>query len=101
MRQYDVSLRYKIRIMGAAAYDLCAVARSAAIVGFQARTKIWDLAAGWLVLEEAGGCAEIHNGPNLFPAQAGLDYSYVNFPTVMAADPTLLAEARASIKKKK
>ncbi|HKJ26995.1 MAG TPA: inositol monophosphatase family protein, partial [Anaerolineales bacterium] len=50
-RRYDVSLRYKTRILGAAAYDFCAVARGAAIIAFQSTPKIWDLSAGWLILQ--------------------------------------------------
>lgn len=99
-KRYNVSIRYKTRILGAAAYDFCAVARGAAIIGFQSKTKIWDIASGWLILEEAGGIVEVHTGPDPFPLQAGQDYNEINYPTIMAADQRLAQEARQGIKLK-
>jgi myo-inositol-1(or 4)-monophosphatase len=48
----------KIRIMGAAALDICHVARGAADAFMEAGINIWDVAAGSLVVERAGGCFE-------------------------------------------
>jgi myo-inositol-1(or 4)-monophosphatase len=88
-RFYNVSVPYKTRIYGAAAYDMCLVARGAALIGFQATTKIWDIAGGWLILEEAGGVAEPLSGPPPFPLQTNTEYKQVNYPTLMAATPEL------------
>jgi myo-inositol-1(or 4)-monophosphatase len=52
-QQYDVTIRYKTRILGSACYSICAVARGMAVVGFEATPKIWDIAASWLVVSEA------------------------------------------------
>lgn len=99
-RHYNIGLRYKTRILGAATYDFCAVARGAAIVGFQTILKLWDLASGWLILEEAGGVADILHGPQPFPIQSGVDYSQISYATIMAAKPELLQKARQEIQKK-
>lgn len=101
VRNYDVSLRYKTRVLGAAAYDFCAVARGAAIIAFQATPKIWDLAAGWLILQEAGGKVEVHSGQSPFPLQPEVEYKQINFPTIMAVDQESAHKAMQQIKKKR
>lgn len=53
-RKYLIQVPYKTRILGSAAYDMCAIARGASVAGFQAATKLWDIAAGWLLIQEAG-----------------------------------------------
>ncbi|TAK11463.1 MAG: inositol monophosphatase [Anaerolineae bacterium] len=93
-RRYQVDVQYKLRILGSAAYDFCAIARGATIAGFQATPHLWDLAAGWLVLEEAGGAAAVLHGPAPFPAQAGEDYGLHSYPTLMAGSAALLDTAR-------
>lgn len=84
-RRYQVEIPYKTRILGSAAYTFCAVARSVSILGFEATPKIWDLAAAWLIVEEAGGsiCALAEPGP--FPVRAGVDYAARSFPTLAAS----------------
>lgn len=98
LQKYDVSLRYKTRILGAAAYDFCCVARGAAIAAFQATSKIWDIAAGWLVLEEAGGIAELYGGGSPFPYLPESAYANTIFPTMMSANPEVAKKLRAGIK---
>ncbi len=44
-----------IRRMGSAALDLCAVARGNLDGFYEVGLNAWDLAAGWLIVEEAGG----------------------------------------------
>lgn len=99
-RQYDVSIRYKTRILGSACYTLCAVARGMAVVGFEATPKIWDIAGGWLLLKEAGGMVETLNGAQPFPLQANKDYRLQSFPLLSAANTDLLAIAKQQIKPK-
>jgi myo-inositol-1(or 4)-monophosphatase len=96
-RNYQVNLRYKPRIFGSAAYDLCVIARGAAIIGFQAQPKIWDLSAGWLLVQEAGGVLKPFEGSMPFPLTANIDYDQVFFPTIMAADDDLAREAHTKI----
>jgi myo-inositol-1(or 4)-monophosphatase len=97
-RHYQVNLRYKPRIFGSAAYDLCLVARGAAILGFQAQPKIWDLAGGWLLVEEAGGIVEPFEGPTPFPLTPHEDYERIFYPIIMAANDDLAKEVRSKIK---
>jgi myo-inositol-1(or 4)-monophosphatase len=96
-RLYDVKIRYKPRILGSAAYTFCAVARGMAVVGFEATPKIWDIAGGWLLVNEANGFVDTHDGLQPFPITPGTDYRLVNFPTIMAASPQLLDTARQQI----
>ena len=97
-RRYDVKVRYKTRILGAAAYTMCAVARGSAILGFEATPKIWDIAGGWLVVQEAGGVVETLDGSEPFPIVPGQDYGKYNYPTLTAATHGEIAKARSQIK---
>ena len=96
-RRYQVEVRYKPRILGSAAYNLCAIARSVALVGFEASTKIWDLAGGWLLIQEAGGSIEPYEGRSPFPMQPAFDYRTADFPVVTAATSELAARTRSQI----
>lgn len=97
-RRYEVRVPYKARILGSAAYNLCAVARGAAILGFEATPKIWDIAAGWLLIEEAGGVIETLDESTPFPLLPGTDYRLFDFPTLMAATRELADKGRNQIK---
>jgi myo-inositol-1(or 4)-monophosphatase len=74
-RLYNVSVPYKARIFGSAAYTFCSVARGSAVLGFEATPKIWDIAAGWLIVSEAGGVVETLENQKVFPLSGGLDYT--------------------------
>ena len=97
-RNYDVRVPYKPRILGSAAFSFCSVARGRALIGFEARPKIWDIAAVWLLVQEAGGLIESYDQNAPFPLVPGLDYSQHNFPTLAAASEGLLQKARAWIR---
>lgn len=99
-RRYDVTLPYKTRILGSATYTLGAVARGTALIAFESTPRIWDIAAAWVVVREAGGVIEAFEGPSPFPLQAGIEYRGRVHPTLAAATPALLAEARAHIRRK-
>jgi myo-inositol-1(or 4)-monophosphatase len=99
-RSYNVGIRYKTRILGSAAYSFCTIARSMALIAFEARPKIWDLAAAWLVVQEAGGCIAAYDDKSPFPISAGMDYSQVDYPTLAAASPALLQKGKAQIQPK-
>lgn len=96
-RRYHVSIPYKTRILGSAAYSFCAVARGIAVVAFEVTPMIWDLAAPWLVVQEAGGtiasleCAAPFPPPN-FPA-----ISSGPFPTLAAASAPEWEKARGRL----
>jgi myo-inositol-1(or 4)-monophosphatase len=97
-KRYHVSVPYKPRILGSAAYNFCAVARGTAVLGFEATAKIWDLAAAWLLVPEAGGVIEVHHGHAPFPLAPGLDYTALAFPTLAAATTNLVAKGREMIR---
>jgi myo-inositol-1(or 4)-monophosphatase len=97
---YHVNIRYKTRILGSAAYSFCTVARSMALIAFEAKPKIWDLAAAWLIVQEAGGNIAAYDGNNPFPIIPGTDYSQLDFPTLAAASPALMQKAQAQIQPK-
>ncbi len=95
-RRYRSEIRIKPRILGSAAYNLCAVARGLSVIGFESVPKIWDIAASWLVLVEAGGtCIALQD--NLFPMIAGQNYAGYPIPILGAASPALAEKSRALI----
>lgn len=99
-KRYDVRVRYKTRILGSAAYDLCSVARGTAVLGFQATPKIWDIAGAWLMVEEAGGVVETHDSSKPFPLMVLQDYNLQAYPTLAAANQEVLAKGREWIRPK-
>jgi myo-inositol-1(or 4)-monophosphatase len=96
-QKYTVTIPYKSRILGSAAYDTCAVARGAALLGFQAKVKIWDFAAGWLLIEEAGGVVEVYRQASPFPFNPSTSQIQNDFSIIMAANKELLEEAYQGI----
>ncbi len=96
-RRYRISVPYKTRILGSAAYSLCAVARGAAVLAFEATPKIWDIAAGSLLVEEAGGVVGGLDGRGAFPLASGVDYGRLSLPTLAAADREVLEKAKGQI----
>ncbi len=100
VRHYEVSLRYKTRILGSAAYGLATVARGSAILAFEATPKIWDFAASWLIVEEAGGVIAPLTGESPFPLVPGTNYEKRSFSMLAAITPELWAEGRSKIRKK-
>jgi len=96
-KRYQVNIPYKSRILGSAAYSQCAVARGIALVSFEATPKIWDIAGGWLLVQEAGGAVATLDGSQPFPVQLNRSYARQNFPTLAAASPTLLQRSHNQI----
>ncbi len=54
-----------IRRSGSAAYDICMVACGRCEVFFEKSLQPWDIAAGTLILKEAGGVATDYNGKEI------------------------------------
>jgi myo-inositol-1(or 4)-monophosphatase len=102
-RYLQVNMPQKIRLLGSAAYDLAAVAQGMAVGCFQVRSHIWDLAAGWLLLKEAGRSvgSMLPNVPEPFPMVPGTDYADRVFPLVAAVDESMFNKfkSRVSVKK--
>jgi myo-inositol-1(or 4)-monophosphatase len=96
-RQYRVNIPFKTRIMGSAAYSFCSVARGSALLAFEATPKIWDIAAGWLLVQEAGGIIETLSGEQPLPLDSSADYSLKNFPTLAAGSEKMAQLGRKNI----
>jgi myo-inositol-1(or 4)-monophosphatase len=96
-RRYDVSIRYKTRILGSAAYGLSTVARGSAILAFESTPKIWDFAGSWLVTREAGGVILPLDGDSPFPLVPRCDYGSKSIPILAAATPEVWSHGRENI----
>ena len=96
-QKYQVDLPYKKRSLGAAAYHLCLIASSTAVLSFESTVRIWDFAAAWLVVREAGGMITSLGDEAPFPAQTGRDYHKVPFPIAAAISKDVLDTARQNI----
>jgi myo-inositol-1(or 4)-monophosphatase len=99
-RRYDISIPYKPRIMGSSAYTFCMLARGSALLGFDAAPKIWDLAAAWLLVEEAGGTITAFEGSPPFPISPKVDYREISYPTLAASTPDIFKYGHSNIHKK-
>ncbi len=99
-QHYQVSIRYKTRILGSACFSLCAVARGMAVVAFEATPKIWDIAASWLIAIESGAHVATLDGSQPFPLRGNFDYRTQSFPVISAANQALLSKSRTQIKPK-
>lgn len=97
LRFHHVNLPVKVRVFGSAAYTLACVARGSAAIGMETRPRLWDLAAGWCLVQEAGGVIETLDGSRPFPMVADRAYADRSYPVLAAASPALLAEAREHI----
>jgi myo-inositol-1(or 4)-monophosphatase len=70
------------------------VARGAAAIAFESRTKIWDIAGAWLLVEEAGGIIETFDHSQPFPLQVGIPYDQQSYACLGATSQNMLAKAR-------
>jgi myo-inositol-1(or 4)-monophosphatase len=96
-QRFAVKTRYKKRSLGSAAYHLCLVAKNTAVLALESTPKIWDFAAGWLLIEEAGGAIKSLEDEQPFPAQPGIDYGERPFSILAARSAAFLQEAREGI----
>jgi myo-inositol-1(or 4)-monophosphatase len=62
--------------------------------------KIWDLAAVWLLVEEAGGIMSTFEGLPPFPISPNVDYSTTSYTILAAATQKLLKMGRKKIQRK-
>jgi myo-inositol-1(or 4)-monophosphatase len=78
-----------VRRPGAAAYDLCQVARGVFDGFWEKNLKPWDVAAGQLLVEEAGGLLKTYSGHPHDPYQQ----------SVIAANPNLMPKLQERIQR--
>lgn len=80
----------KIRMLGAASYNLLTVALGAALGGVEATPKIWDIAAVWVIVQAAGGVWVPLEADPIFPLQVGQDYGSRPYPTLAVSQAELV-----------
>ncbi len=96
-RRYRLALPHKTRILGAVSYNMAQVAAGNAALNLEVTPKLWDVAAGWLIVEESGGVMHIMEGDQPIPLQKGTDYGQMHFSTLAAGSPAVLKEGLAGI----
>ena len=96
-RRYNVSIPYKARILGSAAYNFSILARGIALLAFEATPKIWDIAGAWLVVSEAGATIQSLDGVTPFPITPATEYRNHNYPTLAALNAELETNALSQI----
>lgn len=95
-RRAFLNLPLKVRILGSAVYDLLMVASGTEIAAIQSAVKVWDVAAAWLIAQEAGAMVANTEGPAFFPLQIGGDYSRIRARTTAAASAELWKTVEAA-----
>lgn len=100
-RKYQVEIPLKTRILGAAAYNMVSIAKGSSVIAFESTPKIWDIAASWLIVEEARGLTNVLSGQDPFPLEPGIDYEEQAFPTIMGATKKMMQMARENIQLRK
>jgi len=78
--------RLNARLLGAAALDLALVAAGVAPLSASMAPHVWDVAAGGLLVLEAGGVCVSLGGTTLLPLAPGSDYGDMTSPTLAAPD---------------
>lgn len=96
-KHYEVNLPYKTRILGSTAYSWCSVSRGMALASFDVTAKIWDVAGGWLLVQESGGTGGTFQGESIFPILPDVDYAMKNITAISAADSQMFATMRSRI----
>jgi myo-inositol-1(or 4)-monophosphatase len=78
-------LRLNPRVMGSTALDLAIVAEGVAAASLAVIPKVWDIAAGVLLVTEAGGAVTSLDEQPLFPVPPGVEH--VDRSAITAAGP--------------
>jgi myo-inositol-1(or 4)-monophosphatase len=97
-KRLQMRTKLKSRICGSAAYHLCKVADGTALIGVEATPKVWDLAAAWLIVVEAGGVITTWQQEPIFPlAAVSKEYVAAATPVFAAANPAIMREFVAGL----
>ena len=90
-RQPALQTQLKPRSMGSATYHLCKLADGSVLAMVEATPKVWDIAAGLLVLSEAGGMALSPTGSPHFPLEPlHSDYNGRAMPLIAACNAAIM-----------
>lgn len=79
-------VRCNVRNMGSAALDVAMVADGTAVASIERVPHVWDVAAGQVLVTEAGGVMIQPSGHDLFPLEPGVDQRDVAALTISAVD---------------
>ena len=83
------ALPCKVRMLGAATYNLLGVASGAMLGAIEKTPKIWDVAGVWAIVQAAGGIwINLGRDPQ-FPLEPGRDYGARSYPTLALASNDL------------
>lgn len=95
---------FKLRMLGAASYNLLTVALGSTIGAIEATPKIWDIAAAWVILKAVGAIwlplnpdltepdlSQLSSSRAIFPITPDQDYSQQNFPTLVVSHERIKA----------
>src|SRR5690606_37854405 len=74
------------RVMGSTALDMAFVAEGVAAASVAVIPHVWDIAAGSLIVREAGGAVVTLDGDDLLPLRVGDDHRATHAPTAAGAD---------------
>jgi len=97
LERLDLGFQAKGRLLGSAVLNYALVAAGRAGASIESTAHIWDLAAGWLLVEEAGGVIETLDGAAVWPLAPG-DYADAVFPTIAATGPERLSLTRSRVR---
>lgn len=96
-RARGAGLRLNPRVMGATALDLATVAGGVAAASVALIPKVWDVAAGALLVTEAGGAVETLHGEPLLPLRPGVDAVDRSAATAAGPDGTYLRDLASGL----
>lgn len=96
LRRSQEKVRLNARVMGSAALDLAMVASGAAVATYQRLPKIWDMAAGALLVTEAGGCHLSMDDP-ILPPTVGTDMATRTSASFAGPDEAWLRDLAATL----
>ncbi|HEY3343070.1 MAG TPA: inositol monophosphatase family protein [Anaerolineae bacterium] len=85
----------KLRLPGSSGFDFAMLAGGACIGAYDSLVHVWDVAALWPIIEEAGGRAVTNHPGGIFPLISGVDYSSVTFAALGAGSAEILTELLA------
>lgn len=100
VQRYTADIPMKPRILGSAAFNFCLTAAGIALASMEATPKVWDMAAGWLLVHEAGGVVVQLEGAPIFPLAAGQDYATIAYPQLSAPSHSIVAELKQRLRQR-
>lgn len=91
-RRARPAVRLNPRVMGSAALDLCQVAAGACAASVSLAPKVWDIAAGVLLVTEAGGEYLTLDGTPLLPLRRDTEYAGRSAPAAAGPNAAYLRD---------